>query len=51
MPDSTTREPSRTTMKSAMRTVLNRCETRMVIRPSGTGWRSVPGLLWRAAAA
>ena len=37
MPDSTTREPSSTTMKSAMRTVLNRCETRMVMRPSAAG--------------
>src|SRR5437588_318924 len=40
VPDSTTRAPSSTTMKSAMRTVLNLCETRIVMRPPGTGWRA-----------
>ena len=42
MPDSTTREPASTTMKSAIRTVLNRWETRMVMRPSGACWRAAP---------
>src|SRR2546430_17232646 len=34
VPDSIRREPRSTTMKSAMRTVLNRWDTRMVIRSS-----------------
>src|SRR5260370_20064458 len=33
VPTSTSRAPSSTTMRSAMRTVENRCETRMVMRP------------------
>src|SRR5260370_19493248 len=34
VPTSTTREPSSTTIRSAIRTVLNRCDTRIVMRPS-----------------
>src|SRR5262245_54761457 len=37
-------------MKSAMRTVLNRCETRIVMRPSAAGWRA-PAMPPCAAAA
>src|SRR5215813_1326013 len=33
LPTSATRAPSRTTMRSAMRTVLNRCDTRIVVLP------------------
>ena len=44
VPTSTTRAPSSTTIRSAIRTVENRCETRTVIRPSADSLRAARGV-------